>query len=175
MESSSLAPTLVVLAAGLGRRYGGLKQVEPVGPSGETILDYSVYDALRVGFDKIVFVIRADLQADFRAGIGARIEAHAAVAYAFQSRDLLPGGITAPPVRDKPWGTGQAVLAAGSVVREPFAVVNADDFYGSSGFADLVAFLREAPAGPTPAFAMIGYRLRDVTPSIRSERYHLFG
>lgn len=153
------APTLVLLAAGMGSRYGGLKQLESFGPGGATIMDYSIYDALRAGFERVVFVIRRDIADEFRRVIGSRYEGGIAVDYAFQQLDDLPGGQSPPAGRTKPWGTGQAVLAAREVVAGPFAVANADDFYGASSFAALAAFLR-APADET-TWAMVAYRLRD--------------
>lgn len=148
--------TLVVLAAGMGSRYGGLKQLDPVGPSGEIILDYSVTDAMAAGFGKVVFVIRHEMLEQFRDAVGSRYEGKIAVDYAFQELEPLPGGRVSPVGRTKPWGTGHAVLAAASVVRGPFAVINADDYYGPSGFADLAGFLSAAEQG---AYAMVGYRL----------------
>ena len=126
---------LVIMAAGIGSRFGGgIKQLEPVGPSGEIIMDYSIHDALEAGFDKIVFIIRKDLEADFREIIGNRIEKIAPVEYAFQEIDDLPEGFSVPEGRTKPWGTGQAILAAKDVIKEPFIVINADDYYGKEGF-----------------------------------------
>jgi UTP-glucose-1-phosphate uridylyltransferase len=151
-----VAPTLVVLAAGMGSRYGGLKQLDPVGPRGEIILDYSVRDALAAGFGKVVFVIRREMAELFREAVGARYEEIVEVAYAFQELEPLPGGRVSPPGRNKPWGTGQAVLSAASVVREPFAVINADDYYGPSGFQALSGFLSDKTEGH---YAMVGYRL----------------
>lgn len=148
--------TLVVLAAGMGSRYGGLKQIDPVGPDGEIILDYSVRDAIRAGFTKVVFVIRRDMLELVRDAIGVRYEGKIPVEYAFQELEPLPGGRVSPVGRTKPWGTGQAVLAAAPLVREPFAVINADDYYGPGGFAAIAAFLRTAPEGH---YAMVGYRL----------------
>lgn len=148
--------TLVVLAAGMGSRYGGLKQLDPVGPAGEIILDYSVSDALRSGFTKVVFVIRREMLELFRETVGSRYEEKVAVEYAFQEFEPLPGGRVSPAGRTKPWGTGHAVLVAASVVRGPFAVINADDYYGPSGFGDLADFLRTAEVGH---YAMVGYRL----------------
>lgn len=127
--------TLVVMAAGIGSRFGkGIKQLEPVGPGGEIIMDYSVHDALEAGFDKVVFIIRKDLEKDFREIIGNRIEKIAHVEYAFQEMDDLPEGFSVPEGRKKPWGTGQAVLAARDLIHEPFLVINADDYYGKEGF-----------------------------------------
>lgn len=153
--------TLVVLAAGMGSRYGGLKQVDPMGPAGETVLDYSVYDALRAGFDRVLFVIRRDFEADFRAAVGARFEKRVRVDYVFQALDALPAGHAVPPGRVKPWGTGHAVWCAREALDGPFAVVNADDFYGAEAFARLAAFLRAAEAAKKspPEFAMVGFRL----------------
>jgi len=155
-----MAPTLLVLAAGMGSRYGGLKQIDPVGPSGETVLDYAVYDALRAGFDRVTFVIRREFEAVFREKIGARYAGRVDVDYVFQSLGALPAGITPLPGREKPWGTGHAVWCARDVVRAPFAVINADDFYGADAFQRLAGFLRETPpTAAAPAFCMAGFRL----------------
>ena len=156
-----MKPTLVVLAAGMGSRYGGLKQVDPVGPSGEAILDYSVFDAIRAGFGKVVFIIRRDIEAEFKAKIGAKYEGHIAVDYAFQDLADLPAPFTVPEGRAKPWGTAHATRAARSVVKEPFALINADDFYGRDAFAKLAAFLSSASS---LHLCMVGYRL-DLTLS----------
>jgi hypothetical protein len=159
---ASPAPALVVLAAGMGSRYGGLKQIDPVGPSGEAILDYSVFDALRAGFSRVVFVIRRDIEDAFRASVGARFERHVDVDYAFQQLDDLPAGFTVPEGRTKPWGTAHAILAARHTVRTPFAVINADDFYGAEGYRLLAAHLACAPAGDrVPDHAMVGFVLRN--------------
>ncbi|MBQ2624971.1 MAG: nucleotidyltransferase [Kiritimatiellae bacterium] len=136
-----MKPTLVVLAAGMGSRYGGLKQVDPVGPSGEAILDYSVFDALRGGFGKVVFVIRRDFEAEFKEKIGRKFEALMPVDYCYQDIADLPAPYTVPAGRTKPWGTAHATRAARSVVDGPFAVINADDFYGRDAFAKLAEFL----------------------------------
>ena len=126
---------LVIMAAGIGSRFGGgIKQLEPVGPGGEIIMDYSIHDALEAGFDRIVFVIRHDLEKDFREVIGDRIEKIAPVSYAFQELDDIPSGLTVPQDRKKPWGTGQAVLSVRDIVNEPFLVINADDYYGKEVF-----------------------------------------
>ncbi len=157
------SPTLLVLAAGMGSRYGGLKQIDPVGPSGETVLDYAVHDARRAGFGRVVFVIRKEFEAVFREQIGAKYREQIAVDYVFQSLDALPPGFAAPAGREKPWGTGHAVWCARETVREPFAVINADDFYGADSFRQLAAFLREASTIARTAekarFAMVGFRL----------------
>src|SRR4051812_4889442 len=129
-----MALTLVVLAAGMGSRYGGLKQIDPVGPGGETILDYALYDAKRAGFQRVVFVIRRDFEAAFRERMAERAAAVLDLAYAFQAVDELPLGHTPPAGREKPWGTGHAVWCARDVVGDNFAVVNADDFYGRDSF-----------------------------------------
>jgi hypothetical protein len=156
-----MTPTLLVLAAGIGSRYGGLKQIDPVGPSGETVLDYAVFDARRAGFGRVVFVIRRDFEAVFREKIGAKYAGQLEVDYAFQSPDALPPGAARPPAREKPWGTAHAVWCARAQVRDNFAVINADDFYGADSFGRLARFLAAAPAGaPGPhRFAMVGFRL----------------
>ena len=152
--------TLVVLAAGMGSRYGGLKQVDPVGPNGETVLDYSVYDAALAGFTRVVFVIRRDFEALFREKIGVRYAGRMDVAYAFQSVDALPVGFAPVGAREKPWGTGHAVWCARESIGGPFAVINADDFYGADSFRKLAGFLRALPADAKPAaFAMVGFRM----------------
>ena len=150
-------PTLLVLAAGMGSRYGGLKQIDPVGPDGETIIDYSIYDALRAGFGKLVFVIRHDIEAPFKQIIGARFEKRMAVEYVFQELDKLPPGFSVPPGRTKPWGTTQAILMAADVIHEPFAAINADDFYGAASFRVLAEHLRSGSAD----YAMVGFILRN--------------
>lgn len=153
--------TLVVLAAGMGSRYGGLKQVDPMGPAGETVLDYSVHDAIRAGFGRVLFVIRRDFEAEFRAVVSSRFTGCAQVDYVFQSLDALPAGHALPAGRVKPWGTGHAVWCAREALTGPFAVVNADDFYGAGSFARLATFLRAAEGArkTPPEFAMAGFRL----------------
>jgi len=155
-----MKPTLVILAAGVGRRYGGLKQLESVGPAGETIMDFSIYDAVRAGFGRVVFVIRPDMETQFHAAIGRRYEQRVPVAYTYQRLDAVPAGFAVPPGRARPWGTGQAVLSAAGLVQEPFAVANADDFYGAGSFAAVSAFLQQ-PQGGTPTYALVGYALRN--------------
>ena len=154
-----MAPTLLVLAAGMGSRYGGLKQVDPVGPSGETVLDYAVFDARRAGFGRVVFVIRKDFEALFRTQVGAKYAGQIAVDYVFQSLDTLPVGATVPVGREKPWGTGHAVWCAREAVHEPFAVINADDFYGADSFVQLAKFLTSAAASPRGFDPMSGHRV----------------
>lgn len=152
--------TLVVMAAGVGSRYGGLKQIEGFGPSGEAVMEYSVYDALKAGYDKVVFIIRKDFEALFREGLGKKIERRAETAYVFQSLDQVPPGFAVPGDRNKPWGTGQAVLACRDAVRTPFSAVNADDFYGRTSFEVMARELERAKSGDgIHDYAMIGYRL----------------
>src|SRR5215472_17414369 len=150
-------PTLLVLAAGMGSRYGGLKQIDPVGPEGETIIDYSIFDAMRAGFGKVAFVIRHDIESAFREAIGARFEKRLPVEYVFQELDHLPPGFSVPPSRKKPWGTGQAILMAAEVVHEPFAAINADDFYGANSFRALAGHL----CSGSDDYGMIGFVLRN--------------
>ncbi len=153
--------TLIVLAAGMGSRYGGLKQLDGVGPAGETVLDYAVFDAIRAGFTRVVFVIRRDFEALFRETIGARYAGRVEVGYAFQSVDACPIGFAPVGGREKPWGTGHAVWCARAAVPGNFAVVNADDFYGADSFRRLAKFLQAAPVSTQPParFAMVGFRL----------------
>lgn len=148
--------TLLVLAAGMGSRYGGLKQIDPVGPSGETVLDYAVFDAIRAGFTRVVFVIRREFEAVFREQVGAKYTERIKIDYVFQSVDSLPEGFQVPAGREKPWGTGHAVWCAREVVRENFAVINADDFYGADSFTQLAGFLA---ASQGTQFAMVGFKL----------------
>jgi hypothetical protein len=149
-------PTLLILAAGMGSRYGGLKQIDPVGPAGETIMDYSIYDALRAGFGKLVFVIRRDIEAPFRQSIGARFEKQIPVQYVFQEMSELPPGFSVPAGRTKPWGTGHAILMADKTIKEPFAAINADDFYGANSFRILAEHLCQGGDD----YAMVGFELR---------------
>jgi hypothetical protein len=155
-----MKPTLLVLAAGMGSRYGGLKQIDPMGPAGETILDYSVFDALRAGFGKVVFIIRPDFEQDFRERIAAKFAGRIDVGFAFQTIDKLPAGFSAPPGREKPWGTTHAILCARDAVRTPFAVINADDFYGRGSYAVLGRYLT-ALTNDSTAYAMVGFTLRN--------------
>lgn len=150
------------MAAGIGSRYGGLKQVDPIGPNGEIIIDYSVYDALRAGFEKVVFVIRKDLETAFREKIGRQVEGRVETAYVFQDVNEVPPGVSVPPERSKPWGTAHAVLSCKDMVQAPFAVINADDFYGRQAFEALGGYLRQArdQAGWYD-YSMVGYVLRN--------------
>jgi NDP-sugar pyrophosphorylase family protein len=152
-----MQPTLLVMAAGMGSRYGGLKQIDPVGPNGETIIDYSVYDAVRAGFARLVFIVRRDIEAPFREAIGSRFERRLAVDYVFQELANLPQGFTVPEGRTKPWGTTHAILQAEELLNEPFAVINADDFYGRESFQVMGGFLRAAGSD----YSMVGYTLRN--------------
>ena len=135
--------TLVIMAAGMGSRFGGIKQLEPLGPSGEIIIDYSIYDAIEAGFNKVVFIIRKDIEKDFREVVGNHIAEHVQVEYVFQSLDDLPTGYSKPEGRVKPWGTGQAILVCKDVVKEPFVVINADDYYGKEGFKKIHSYLKD--------------------------------
>ncbi len=153
-----MSPTLLVLAAGAGSRYGGLKQLAPIGPSGETLLEYSAYDACRAGFSRVVLVVRPEHEELFRSQL-ARMRRHMPIRFAHQTLDVLPAGVSPPSGRTRPWGTGHAVLAAESEVDDAFAVVNADDFYGAESFAALAGFLSEPAERPGPALAMVGYRV----------------
>ena len=154
--------TLVVMAAGIGSRFGGgIKQLEPVGPNGEIIMDYSIHDALEAGFNKVVFIIRKDLEEEFRRVIGERIEKITEVEYAFQALEDLPAGFEKPADRTKPWGTGQAVLAAKAVLNEPFMVINADDYYGKSAFKEAYSYLTSIPSADKIQVCMVGFVLKN--------------
>ncbi|MDR0659016.1 MAG: nucleotidyltransferase [Mediterranea sp.] len=153
-----MKPTLFVLAAGMGSRYGGLKQLDGLGPNGETIMDYSIFDAIRAGFGKVVFVIRKDFEKDFREKIISKYENHIPVEVVFQAIDNLPAGFTVPAGRVKPWGTNHAVLMGKDVINEPFAVINADDFYGRDSFAVLGKQLT-GMNGKKNDYCMVGYRV----------------
>ena len=147
--------TLVVMAAGMGSRFGGLKQIEPIGPNGEVLLDFSVFDAVQAGFTKVVFVIKHAIEADFKEMVGKRIAKRVKVEYVFQETDALPEGFSCPADREKPWGTAHAVLCCKDVVNEPFAVINADDYYGKSAFCKIAEFLKSDPDD----YCMVGFRL----------------
>ena len=153
-----MKPTLFVLAAGMGSRYGGLKQLDGLGPNGETIMDYSIFDAMRGGFGKVVFVIRKDFEDGFRAKILSKYENHIPVELVFQGLDALPEGFACPEGRTKPWGTNHAVLMGKDVIREPFAVINADDFYGRDSFAVMGRYL-SGMEGRENDYCMVGYRV----------------
>jgi dTDP-glucose pyrophosphorylase len=157
------ATSLLVLAAGIGRRYQGLKQVDPVGPAGETILDYSLYDALRAGFSRVVFVIRRQIEATFRRTVGGYWESRVPVTYVYQEiGEALPPGFGVPPGRQKPWGTGHAVLVSRSAVDTAFAVINADDFYGAGAFREIGAWLRRSPLlAAGDEYCFVGYHLNN--------------
>ncbi len=154
-------PTLLVMAAGMGSRYGGLKQIDPIGPGGETLADYSLYDALNAGFVKIVFIIRRDFEAAFRQAVDAKLQGRAEIAYVFQGLDSCTGGFVPPPDRVKPWGTGHAILTACTAVAEPFAVINADDYYGRESFRIVADYLRGESARDGDEYAMVGFTLRN--------------
>lgn len=155
-----MKPTLLVLAAGMGSRYGGLKQLDGLGPSGETIMDYSVYDALRAGFGKIVFVIRHDFEQEFRDKIISKYEGHVPVEVVFQDINTLPEGFSPNPERSKPWGTNHAVLMGKEAIREPFGVINADDYYGADSFRILGDFLRSVKDRKN-SYCMIGFNIEN--------------
>lgn len=146
---------LVVMAAGMGSRFGGLKQVEPIGPKGEALLDFSVYDAKKAGFTKIVFVIKHEIEEEFRRLVGARIEKQMPVSYVFQETDMLPAGFVCPKERKKPWGTGHAIYCCRNEVKTPFAVINADDYYGPSALRQIY----EQLSGDSRNYCMVGFRL----------------
>jgi UTP-glucose-1-phosphate uridylyltransferase len=152
-------PTLVILAAGMGSRYGGLKQLDEVGPNGEAIIDYSLYDAIRAGFGKVVFVIRHDFEEAFKARFDPKLKGRIAVEYVYQALDKLPSGFALPPERQKPWGTAHALLMADGVTNEPFAVINADDFYGKKAYAAMSDFL--VSSSDPAEYAMVGYNVEN--------------
>ncbi len=154
-----MKPTLLLLAAGMGSRYGGLKQLDGLGPNGETIMDYSIYDAVQAGFGKIVFVIRRDFEQEFRDKVLSKYEGHVPAELCFQSIDALPEGFTCPEGREKPWGTNHAVLMAKDIVKEPFCVINCDDFYNRDAFMAIGKFLSSLPEDSKNAYAMVGFRI----------------
>lgn len=154
-----MKPTLLLLAAGMGSRYGGLKQLDGLGPNGETIMDYSIYDAIQAGFGKIVFIIRKDFEEQFKEQVLTKYEGHVPLELCFQSLDALPEGFAVPEGRQKPWGTNHAVLMAKDVVKEPFCVINCDDFYNRDCFMAMGAFLSELPEGSKNRYAMVGFRV----------------
>jgi NDP-sugar pyrophosphorylase family protein len=152
-----LKPSLLILAAGIGSRYGGLKQLDGVGPSGETILEYSIYDAIRAGIGKVVFVIRKNFEEEFKQVFGEKLKSRIRVEYVFQEIDRIPGGFSIPPDRSKPWGTGHAILMAKDKINEPFAVINADDFYSRSAFQELSDYYRDWEPEKKYDWCMVGY------------------
>ncbi len=152
-----MKPTLLILAAGMGSRFGGLKQVEPVGPGGETIIDYSIFDALRAGFGKVVFVIRESFAPAFKEKFGDKLTGKTQVEYVYQELDNLPEGFTLPENREKPWGTAHAILVAREKINEPFCAINADDFYGFNAFKVMADFLKSSE--DPGEYSMVGYRL----------------
>lgn len=152
-------PVLAVLAAGMGSRYGGLKQIDPVGPDGEVIIDYSIRDAIEAGFEKVVFIIKHAIEKDFKEVIGNRMEKNIEVAYAFQELDQLPAGFTVPEGRVKPWGTTHAIMAARTAINGPFAAINADDYYGPEAYKVLYNFLTDSRK--KNEYAMVGYRIEN--------------
>ena len=152
-----MKPTLLILAAGMGSRFGGLKQVEPVGPNGEAIIDYTIYDAIRAGFGKVVFIIRESFADAFREKFDARLSGKIEVEYVFQELDKLPEGFTLPEGREKPWGTAHAILVAKNAIREPFCALNADDFYGKNAYQVMADFLTTSIA--ETEYSMVGYEL----------------
>ena len=154
-----MKPTLFLLAAGMGSRYGGLKQLDSLGPHGETIMDYSIYDAINAGFGKLVFVIRKDFEEDFRRIVHSKYEGHIPCELVFQALDALPEGFTCPADRVKPWGTNHAVMMGKDAIKEPFAVLNCDDFYDRDAFKVMGKFLSELPEGSTGKYAMVGFRV----------------
>ena len=154
-----MKPTLLLLAAGMGSRYGGLKQLDGLGPNGETIMDYSIYDAIKAGFGKIVFVIRKDFKQEFRDKVLSKYEGHIPAELVFQGLDSLPEGFSVPEGRQKPWGTNHAVLMAKDAIKEPFCVINCDDFYNRDAFMVIGKFLSELPEGAKNTYAMVGFRV----------------
>lgn len=154
-----MKPTLFLLAAGMGSRYGGLKQLDTLGPHSETIMDYSIYDAIKAGFGKIVWVIRKDFEEQFRQQILAKYEGHIPCDLCFQSIDAIPEGFTVPEGRQKPWGTNHAVMMGKDIIKEPFAVINCDDFYDRDSFMVMGKFLSELPEGSKGKYAMVGFRV----------------
>ncbi|HUM02065.1 MAG TPA: NTP transferase domain-containing protein [Thermoanaerobaculia bacterium] len=154
-----MTPELLVMAAGAGSRFGGLKQLVPVGPDGETLTDYAVFDALRAGIRRAVFVVRRDTEREFHETLGRRYAKRLEVAYAHQELDDLPAGFAVPPGRTKPWGTGHAVLSAKGQVTGPFIAINADDWYGAEGFAKLATFLSEPPPARPARWALVAFQL----------------
>ena len=157
----SKEPILVIMAAGMGSRYGGLKQMDPVGPNGEVIIDYSLFDAKRAGFKRVIFLIKPEIEADFKEMIGRRVEPHLEVTYAFQTVDKLPAGYEKPADRVKPWGTGHAVLCCKEFIDAPFCVINADDYYGVEAFRTMYETLTKLEDDDLKRYVMVGYHLEN--------------
>jgi dTDP-glucose pyrophosphorylase len=154
-----MKPTLLILAAGMGSRYGGLKQLDQVGPSGETIIDYSIYDAIRAGFGKVIFIIKEAIEEDFKETFVERLKEKIAIDYVFQETWMVPEGIIIPDNRSKPWGTGHAVMMADGKINGPFAVINADDFYGRGAFETLAGYYKDWTPGKENDYCMVGYHV----------------
>jgi NDP-sugar pyrophosphorylase family protein len=161
LNTNKMKPTLLILAAGIGSRYGSLKQVDKLGPSGERIIDYSVFDAKRAGFGKVVFVIRKDIEKEFNEVFIENLSRYIDIDYVFQELDNLPAGMVCPKERIKPWGTCHAVIVAASKIKEPFAVINADDFYGFEAFKAVTEFLEHGLSGNSNEYCMVGYKLKN--------------
>lgn len=153
----SFDATLVVMAAGMGSRFGGLKQIEPIGPGGQAIIDFSVYDAVAAGFNKVVFIIKHEIEKEFKEIVGSRIEKMIDVEYAFQELDMLPNGFVCPKDRQKPWGTAHAIYCCRDIVKTPFAVINADDYYGKSAYKKIYEHLKKQKGD----YCMVGFRLEN--------------
>jgi NDP-sugar pyrophosphorylase family protein len=155
-----MKPTLLILAAGIGSRYGGMKQIDTVGPSGEAIIDYSLFDAIKAGFGKVVFVIRKDIENDFREFLGDKLTEKVKVEFVHQELNMIPSGFSCPPGRIKPWGTAHAVWVAAKAIQEPFVAINADDFYGQGSYLKMAEYLISNSSVNSTDFCMIGYQIR---------------
>jgi NDP-sugar pyrophosphorylase family protein len=158
---NEMKPTLLILAAGMGSRYGGLKQIDGIGPNGEAIIEYSIYDAIRAGFGKVVFVIREGIEEAFKAYFADKFQDKIEVAYVFQEIENVPTGIEYNPERTKPWGTGHAVLMGVEEINTPFAMINADDFYGAVAYQQMADYLRSMPQQAHPPYCIVGYKLEN--------------
>ena len=154
-------PVLVIMAAGMGSRYGGLKQIDPLNEQGDIIIDFSIYDAMRAGFKKVIFIIKKALEKDFREKVGDKVSAYMDVEYVYQEPDTLPEGFTVPAERVKPWGTGHAILSCMGRIHGPFAVINADDYYGPHAFLMIYDYLMSHPDDDTYRYAMVGYQVEN--------------
>lgn len=155
-----MKPTLLILAAGIGSRYGGMKQIDQVGPSGEAIIDYSLYDAIKAGFGKIVFVIRKDIETDFRQFLKNKLSGKVKIEFVHQELDMIPAGFTCPSDRVKPWGTAHAIWVAARAIKEPFVAINADDFYGRGSYIKMAEYLLSNTSASSTDFCMIGYQIQ---------------